>query len=84
MSSRHHPSTPASHYEQALRWLELAEATGAEFELRDLAAQIALVLAVLAQTPRRNVRGRGAHQRGDRPTGQLPPSLSWGDDGGES
>jgi hypothetical protein len=78
MSSRHHPATPASHYEQALRWLELAEATGAEFELRDLAAQIALVLAVLAQTPRRNVRVRRSSHSGN--SGQLPPSLSWGDE----
>jgi hypothetical protein len=59
----------AEHYQESERLLAAApEEPGG-------ALLAALVHALLAQTPRRNAR-RADH----RPTGQLPPSLSWGDE----
>jgi hypothetical protein len=77
MPSRHHPDTPASHYEQALRWLEIAESSGAEAELRDLAAQISLVLAVLTLSPR---KARRVERQARHAGNGLPPHLTWGDE----
>lgn len=78
MSSRHHPDTPASHYEQALRWLAIAESSGAEAEMRDLAAQIALALAVLTLSPRRARRASSPSAR--HADNGLRPHLTWGDE----
>jgi hypothetical protein len=62
---------PRTHYEHAQRLLLAApEEPGG-------ALLAALVHALLAQTPRRTLRGR--HSKPHRGN-DLPPSLSWGDD----
>jgi hypothetical protein len=63
--------SPSQHYGESERLLAAApEEPGG-------ALLAALVHALLAQTPRRNARVRRSSHR---PDGQLPPSLSWGDE----
>lgn len=69
------PRTPAEHYAESERYIDIAEAAVHATDGGGIAL-LAICHALLAAAPRRAKRPERRPRHGDG--GQLPPSITWG------
>ena len=74
------PRSPAEHYTESERLLRVAEDAAIDPGIRDLAARMATVHAVLTLSPRRARRRDESRLPRHADGNGLPPHLTWGDE----